>query len=136
MPNDDSQIPKHFLDLTETLLNAQLSAVRKLRRESYPDDPSAPKRGRKSSGRSQLDIIFDILSKSREPLHISEIIRQAKKSHQVDLDRESLVSALSKRVARRDRFMRCAPNTFALLKPQSPKSTSSYRSSASGRKKQ
>ena len=33
----------------------------------------------------------------------------------VDLDRESVVSAISKRVARHDRFIRTGPNTFALI---------------------
>jgi len=37
------------------------------------------------------------------------------KRHGVTLDRESIVSALTKRVARKDRFARTAPNTFSVL---------------------
>jgi hypothetical protein len=40
---------------------------------------------------------------------------QVANRHQVALDRESIVSALSKRVARRDRFARTGPNTFSIL---------------------
>ena len=130
MTDHDSQIPKSLLNLTETLLDVQLGAIRKLRREFYPDEIPQSKRGRKPSGRSQLDLVFDILSNSREPLHVSEIIRRAKKSHGIELDRESLVSALSKRVMRRDRFVRCAPNTFALIEPSnSPRKGSASRAS-------
>jgi hypothetical protein len=48
-------------------------------------------------------------------LHISEILNLAAKRHGIQLDRESIVSALAKRVARKDRFVRTAPNTFSLL---------------------
>lgn len=136
MTDHDSQMPKSLLDLTETLLNAQLSAIGKLRRQFYPDDLPRSKRGRKPSGMSQLDLVFDILSHSREPLHVSEIIRRGKQSHGVELDRESLVSALSKRVMRGDRFVRSAPNTFALIEhPQTPKTPKTPRGSASGASK-
>jgi hypothetical protein len=37
------------------------------------------------------------------------------KRHGVMLDRESIVSALAKRVARKDRFARTGPNTFSVL---------------------
>ena len=56
-----------------------------------------------------------VLQTARRPLHIAEILELASKRFNVELDRESVVSALAKRVARKDRFMRTAPNTFALL---------------------
>jgi hypothetical protein len=67
------------------------------------------------SGRSQLSIVLDLLKEANRPLHITEIVEQAHKRFGQKLDRESLVSALSKRVARGDRFRRTAPNTFAAL---------------------
>jgi len=98
-----------ILEVMEASLEAQLRAVRKLRKP-------APTAGaaRKGRGRSQTDIVYDILRKARGPLHISEIIQRAENAHGVRLDRESLVSALVKRVARADRFARTEPNTFAL----------------------
>jgi DNA-directed RNA polymerase delta subunit len=63
---------------------------------------------------SQVDMAEDILRKAREPLHINDIIERIKKSHHIDVDRESLVSALSKKVQRGDRFVRLGPNQFTL----------------------
>jgi hypothetical protein len=61
-----------------------------------------------------LSIAFDILQEAGQPLHITEIIEKAQQRFARKLDRESLVSALTKRIARGDRFTRTAPNTFAL----------------------
>jgi hypothetical protein len=61
-----------------------------------------------------MDMAMDILRRSRIPLHISEIIAQIKSKHGVTLDRESLVSALVKKVHRRQGLSRTAPNTFQI----------------------
>jgi hypothetical protein len=57
---------------------------------------------------------YDILKEAAQPLHISEILMRIKNRFELQVDRESLVSALTKRVARADRFVRTAKNTFAL----------------------
>jgi hypothetical protein len=46
---------------------------------------------------------------------VSEIMDRVRRIHGVELDRESIVSSLTKKVHRRDRFCRTAPNTFSLL---------------------
>jgi DNA-directed RNA polymerase delta subunit len=56
----------------------------------------------------------DILKKARAPLHVSEILARIQSTFQVTVDRESLVSSLTKKVARGDRFLRTGKNTFAL----------------------
>jgi DNA-directed RNA polymerase delta subunit len=66
------------------------------------------------AGLSQVDMAFDILKKARTPLHISQILARIHATFHVTVDRESLVSSLSKKVARGDRFLRTAKNTFAL----------------------
>jgi hypothetical protein len=107
MPDDVRQI---ILDTIEASLEAQLSAVRKLRgKKKEPEDSSPKKR------KSNLSIVSDILKAEGQSLHCSEIIKRAQTRFGRHLDRESLVSALTKCVARRDRFTRPAPNTFALL---------------------
>lgn len=58
---------------------------------------------------------YEVLAKAGRPLHISVILKQIQNQFGVSVDRESLVSALTKRVARKDRFQRTGPNTFALL---------------------
>jgi hypothetical protein len=57
---------------------------------------------------------YDILKKARTPLHVSDIIERIHTQFGVAIDRESLVSSLSKKVARQDRFLRPEKNTFAL----------------------
>jgi hypothetical protein len=48
------------------------------------------------------------------PLHVSEIIQRANELYGVILDRESVVSALTKKVKKGDTFIRTGPNTFGL----------------------
>ncbi|MFZ0964856.1 MAG: hypothetical protein WAO35_28700 [Terriglobia bacterium] len=57
---------------------------------------------------------YDILQKARSPLHIAEILARIQATYGVAVDRESLVSSLTKKVARGDRFLRSGKNTFAI----------------------
>jgi hypothetical protein len=57
---------------------------------------------------------FDVLKKARGPLHVSEILARIQAGVGVTVDRESLVSSLTKKVARGDRFVRTAKNTFGV----------------------
>ena len=96
--------------LQEELLKAQLGVVRGYLRSEEPGG-----RERKASQRkSQMGMITDILSSAGTPLHVSEIIRQAREQYGVDLDRESVVSALTKKVKKGVAFVRTGPNTFGL----------------------
>lgn len=105
--NDD--LKQSILSIIEASLEAQLRAVRRLRRE----EPAAARPARKK-GRSQVDMAYDVLKKARSPLHISELLDRIRASFGVSVDRESLVSSLTKKVARQDRFLRPDKNTFAL----------------------
>jgi hypothetical protein len=97
-------------EAVEASLEAQLRAVRRLRK---PADPNTEPARRK--GRSQVDMAFDVLTKARAPLHVNDILERIRTQFSVDIDRDSLVSSLSKKVARADRFRRPAKNTFALI---------------------
>jgi hypothetical protein len=105
--NDD--LKDLILSTFEASLEAQLRAVRRLR-QGEPD-ATAPRRRK---GLSQVDMAFDILKKARSPLHISAILERIQAQFGVPVDRESLVSSLTKKVARSDRFLRPEKNTFAL----------------------
>jgi hypothetical protein len=105
--NDD--IKDTVLSVFEASLEAQLRAVRRLRQGQTEEAQPRPKKGR-----SQVDMTFDILKKARTPLHVSEIIHRIQTQFGVTVDRESLVSSLSKKVARQDRFLRPEKNTFSL----------------------
>lgn len=98
-----------ILSVFEASLGAQLRAVRRLRQG---EPGAAESRARK--GLSQVDMAFDILKKARSPLHISDLLERIQAQFGVSVDRESLVSSLTKKVARGDRFLRPEKNTFAL----------------------
>ena len=105
----ESKPPEWFLSFYESLFSSQLRAVRQLK---------APKtkkvKTEKGRSMSNIDMAIDILRRAERPLHISEIIAQVKTRHGVTLDRESLVSALVKKVHRNQGLSRAAPNTFRM----------------------
>jgi hypothetical protein len=105
--NDD--VKDLILSVFETSLDAQLRAVRRLRHPAAATTES-PKRKRLS----QVDMAFDILKKARAPLHVSDLLARIHSQFGVSVDRESLVSSLTKKVARGDRFLRPEKNTFSL----------------------
>jgi hypothetical protein len=63
---------------------------------------------------SNIEIVENVLNSAARPLHVSEIIRMAEKDHQVQLNRDSIVSAILKKINAGQTFIRTAPNTFAL----------------------
>jgi hypothetical protein len=97
------------LSAIEVSLEAQLRAIRRLRQGQSEEVKPRP-----TKGRSQVDMAFDILKRARAPLHVSEMIDRIQTQFGVTVDRESLVSSLSKKVARQDRFLRPEKNTFSL----------------------
>ena len=98
-----------ILSAFEASLEAQLRAIRRLRQGEAEPAPPRPKKGR-----SQVDMAFDILRKAHAPLHISDLLARIQSTFGVAVDRESLVSSLTKKVARGDRFLRTGKNTFGL----------------------
>jgi len=71
---------------------------------------------------SKIDIAENVLRIAGRPLHVSEIIHLAERDFQVALDRDSIVSAILKKVTAGKSFIRTAPNTFALKAHQTTKS--------------
>ena len=110
MPDDSRD---ELIDVLEAMSKAQLQALRRLRR--FPQRKPTVDATERVKSMSQIDMVYDILRGTGRPLHISQILTLVSKRHGVALDRESVVSALAKRVARKDRFVRTAPNTFSVL---------------------
>ena len=104
----ENKIPEGLLNLFESLLSVQLRTIRQLKNQK-----STKAKLRKKEGMSNIDMVMDVLQRAGKPLHISEILAQVKSRHRVSLDRESLVSALVKKVHRNQGVTRTAPNTFA-----------------------
>ena len=105
--NDD--LKDFILSTFEASLDAQLRAVRRLRQ----GDTATPQIARKK-GPSQVDMAYDVLKTTHSPLHVSEILTRIQAAFGVAVDRDSLVSSLTKKVARGDRFLRTQKNTFGL----------------------
>jgi hypothetical protein len=103
-------ISNELLALHEQLLRAQLNVIKQLRKAAGYDEAKP-----KEKGMSQVSMVYDILDSASRPMHVSAIIDAVEKKFQVRLDRESIVSALSKRVKRQDRFIKTGPNTFYLI---------------------
>lgn len=97
------------LSAFEASLDAQLRAVRRLRKGQVVETKT-----KRSARLSQVGMAYDILRKAHAPLHVSELLNRIQASFRVRVDRESLVSSLTKKIARGDRFLRSAPNTFGL----------------------
>ena len=109
MDSDDQKtIREQVIDVAEAILSAELAAVRRLKKKTSQPEDVAVKR------RSQTDIVYDILQQARRPLHVNAIIERSRNRFHVYLDREALVSALTKRVHLQVRFQRVGPNTFGL----------------------
>ena len=99
-----------LIDVLENMALAQLRALRALRRSEHRKTAS-PELNRKSN----MEVVYEILLAAQGPLHINDIIQRAKKDCRRQLCRESLVSALTKKVLDQNDFTRTAPNTFDLL---------------------
>ena len=97
----------NYLEIKRELLQAQLRVVYRHQRKTLPH-------GQKVKRTSNLTIVEDILQNSGQPLHISKIIQIAQNDYGVSLERDSIVSALIKKINAGKTFIRVAPNTFAL----------------------
>ncbi len=104
----DESIQKAVLSAFEVALEAQLRAIRRLKNPEPGEKRSKPK------GMSQVDMVYDILRAAGKPLHITEILQRIENTFGQQVDRESVVSSLVKRVRREDRFVRTDKNVFGL----------------------
>ncbi len=98
-----------ILEVEEMKLKAQLRAVREaIRGDKQPLPDEAEKR------KSQVEYVYQLLKVTKKPLHITEIIEKCMEKYEIELYRESIVSALLKKINRMDRFIKVGPNTFGL----------------------
>lgn len=92
----------------EFALEAQLRAVRRLRGRQRQSPRARVK------GMSHVDMAFSVLRRAKTPLHVDELIVAIAESYGVQPARDSLVSALSKKVMAGERFEKTGPNIFGL----------------------
>ncbi|MDZ7582739.1 MAG: hypothetical protein U5R30_19690 [Deltaproteobacteria bacterium] len=96
---------KLYLQYQKEVAQAQLKIVERFEKQE---------RRQPEQRTSNIDIVQNVLNSTGHPLHVSDIIRLAEKNHQVRLNRDSIVSAILKKVNAGQTFIRTAPNTFAL----------------------
>lgn len=98
-------------DFTKYLLYQKEITAQKLKTiNRYLKEAAGPYKKRTS----QIKIVENVLQIAGRPLHVSEIIEIANRDFQVQLERDSIVSVIVKKIKAGDRFVRTAPNTFAL----------------------
>jgi len=98
---------ERFLKFQREITELKLETIKKYQRLQGKDTA-------KPKSTSRIELVEDILRAAGRPLHISEIIEIAKRDFEVDLERDSVVSALVKKVKSEQIFVRTAPNTFWL----------------------
>ena len=101
----------NLLDIFESLLRSQLNTIKQLKKSTGVIEQEQPVK----KSMSQMNMVYNILKRAGQPMHIKDILTAAQHRFDVELDRESVVSALVKRVKRNDRFIKTGPNTFALI---------------------
>jgi hypothetical protein len=97
-----------FLLYEKRVAEFKLELIRKLSGENIP----AEKPRLKST--SNIDMVEAVLKNAGKPLHVHDIIATVKEKFGIELDRDSMSSAIIKQVRKEKRFVRVAPNTFGL----------------------
>jgi len=96
---------KQFLQYQKDVAQATLKVIERFQQQA---------RNQPQERTSNIEIVEHVLKGAGRPLHVSDIIRMAEKDYQVQLNRDSIVSAILKKIKAGQTFTRTAPNTFAL----------------------
>ena len=106
----DDDIRKAVLEVEEIKLKAQLRAIREAIKGEKETPPEAD-----DKRMSQVWYAYQVLKVEKRTLHVSEIIELCRDKYGIEIHRESIVSALLKKINRFDRFVKTEPNTFGLI---------------------
>ena len=100
-------ILEDYLEIQKEMLQSQLQAI-------YRRQRKMSSQMHKTKRASNISIVEDILRNTATPLHISDIIKVAKTEFNMNIERDSIVSSLIKKIKAGKTFVRTAPNTFTL----------------------
>lgn len=115
---ETSQKPvSDMLEIMDRILTAALKEVRRARQLIPPEERAQVQKMENYDRKSVPSECEDILNEFDEPMHILKILEELDKRG-VKSNRESLVSALTKRRHPNGPFVRTAPNTFGLAKKE------------------
>jgi len=96
-----------YLDLIEELAKSTLDVVERFKSGKQPKTS-------RSKRTYKFEYVESILADAGRPLHVNEIIEIAKKDYKVNISKDSLSSAISKKIRAGSGIVRTAPNTFEL----------------------
>ena len=102
---------REWAELQESLLSEQLRIIRRFLGKEKGANQVQLSEGK---SKSKISIVEDILKKASQPLHVTEIIEIAERDYQTIIERESIVSAITKKINKGDTFVRTGGNTFTL----------------------
>jgi hypothetical protein len=104
-----------ILEVFEHVLSAALREVKRARELGPPAGVELAERSSRYRRRSVLRVCEDILGEAPGPLHVTRLLAELAERG-VASNRESLVSAITKRRHPNGPFVRTAPNTFGLAR--------------------
>lgn len=108
--------PKHEdIDVLEVMDRVLSAALREVRNARSRQPVAVPLPGSEAGAvrKSHTALCIDMLAAAGRPLHVSALL-DALHARGVRTTRESLVSAISKKLAPLGTFVRTGPNTFGL----------------------
>ena len=113
--NHDKSPEVDILDVLDRVLSAALREVRQVRQIQSMDAAGPKPRPTAQPGKrmSQTSTCIDILTEAGGPLHVSVLIAELAKRN-IQSNRETLASALTKRLSPNGPLVRTAGNTFGL----------------------
>lgn len=95
---------KSFLRFRKEIIEFELSAInRYLNNKGWESE----------KGTSKFEAVQEILRTIHRPIHITEMIQLAEKKYHLQLERDSVVSMLIKKMKAGKGVIRTSPNTFA-----------------------
>lgn len=106
-----SEFTSEMLEVIDNALTAALKEVRRARSKLPVPVSPGDQAGKKRT--SAIRLCSDVLAEAGRPLHVTAMI-EALATRGVQTTRDSLVSALTKRLAPQGPFVRTAGNTFGL----------------------
>ena len=114
-----SEKPDTASQLLEVIDNILTASLREVRRARAAGPVPATRRRASDKSKSNTELCLDVLIEAGRPAHVSLLV-EALERRGVRTSRDSLVSALSKRLAPRGPFLRTAGNTFGLAGRDQP----------------
>ena len=96
------------LDFVEEMAKSTLDVVKKFRQSAVATKTRAPRT-------YKFEYVETILQNARKPLHIDDMIDIFGKEYNANIIKDSLSSAISKKIRSRSTITRTAPNTFEIM---------------------